>query len=62
MCDTFRANTREKQQGPLLWLYANGLESAESFLEDYYSRDKNISSGGQVGSLKAIMEHYSKSN
>ncbi len=28
---------------------------AESFLEEYYSADEDISNGGQVGSLKAIM-------
>jgi len=62
MTDTFRANTREKQRDRYYGFMQTVWSPAERFLEDFYSPDENISNGGQVGSLKAIMDYYSKSN
>lgn len=58
MTDAFRANTREKQRDLYYGFMQTVWSPAESFLEEYYSADESISNGGQVGSLKAIMEHY----
>lgn len=58
--DAFRANSQELTAERFYGVMQTVWSGAESFLEEYYSEDDSISNGGQVASLKVIMEHYSK--
>lgn len=58
MTETFRANTLEKQRDRYYGFMQTIWSPAESFLKAYYSEEKTET--GQVASLKAIMNHYSK--
>lgn len=60
MTDFFRANTMEDQRDNYYGFMQTVWSSAERFLDEYYSPDEAISKGGQVASLKAIMEHYAE--
>ena len=59
--DTFRANSVEKVRDRYQGIMQTVWSPAESFLEQYYSEDPELNSKGQVGSLKAIINHYSYS-
>jgi len=59
MTDIFRANSVEDVKDRYYGLMQTVWSSAEGFLEQYYSEDPELSEKGQVGSLKAIINHYS---
>jgi hypothetical protein len=59
--DTFRANSVEKVRDRYQGIMQTVWSPAESLLEQYYSEDPELNSKGQVGSLKAIINHYSYS-
>ncbi|MFO7668173.1 MAG: family 20 glycosylhydrolase [Bacteroidales bacterium] len=60
MTDAFRKNSVEKVRDRYYGFMQTVWSPAESFLKQYYSGDQNFESDGQVASLRAIMEYYSK--
>lgn len=61
MTDIFRANSVEQVKDNYQGIMQTVWSSAESFLDQYYSSDPELSGKGQVASLKAIINHYSTS-
>ncbi|MCP4311548.1 MAG: family 20 glycosylhydrolase [Bacteroidetes bacterium] len=61
MTDTFRENSVEQVKDRYYGFMQTVWSSAESFLNQYYSSDPELSGKGQVASLKRIMNHYPKS-
>ncbi len=59
MTDTFRANAVDQVRDRYLGIMQTVWSPAERFLDEYYS-DNTGDTGGQAGSLKAIIQHYSQ--
>lgn len=59
MTDMFRANSVEQVKDRYHGIMQTVWSPAESFLDQYYSNDPELSGKGQVASLKAIINHYS---